>query len=501
MRLRTKIFLSIIPIVGFALMLTGWMVFTNASRSSHDAVFRYSEGILDTYVSQDMTSRVDLLKKNKLDAVQSFVDRYKREALAGADKLNLIWPGHLFVVDGKRNIVHCTSREMGDRLSEEWDSIYEKLKQNPDQQLKGHVSAIDDTAYVAQYFAPWDWYVIITIKGDFLHERDFSIWLTVMALGIVTSTIVILCLGFLLNRLVLTPVTHLREATERIAAEEVPVSIPVQVDDEFGQLSRDIEAMSHRISQSRQVLRDAYDDLSQLNEMKTRLIANVSHELRTPLTSILGFSKLGLRKIEKCRGESGGVSAEETGDAVRDALNVISEKGESMAAMIDNIILLMALMTDEAFAAKERQDIVSLVRNVCQDVREEVEKKGLDIALDLPDTAISVNLDSKMIESVMRHLISNALFFTDRGRIVVSVFAGDKDIEVSVSDTGVGMSSEDVDHVFEQFYQVGDIMTEKPKGLGVGLPICKKIIELHDGEIWVESSPGEGSSFSFSLPL
>lgn len=496
--------LTIIPIVGIAMLITGWMVIDNATRTSHVAVYRYSEGILGAYITQDLSSRADILRKNRLENVSSFVDRYQQEALAAADQLNLIWPGHLFVVDDRWNVIYCSSKEMPDRLPEAWEGIYRELKHGK-QTLKGHVPGHERLSFVGRYFEPWNWAVFIVIKGDFLHERERFIWLTVAVAGILTSFLIVVSLGVSLHKLVLAPVRYLREATRQIAEEKGAVVIPVADGDEFGELSRDIEEMSRKIDQSRKDLRQAFEELKTLDEMKSILIANVSHELRTPLTSILGFSKIGMRKLEKlvCKARATGCDAQVTSlePALRDALNAIMGQGEYMAGMVDNIIVLMSLMSEETVIEKLPLDIVSLVEKVCGSYRDKIESKGLELVVASPQNDIEVAGDSKMIRLVLGHYISNALTFTDAGSIAVSVSVEDNEAVVEVRDTGRGVPNEEIEKIFNRFYQVGDVMIEKPKGLGVGLPICRKVIHLHGGRVWAESVLGKGSTFSFSLPL
>ncbi|WP_319468666.1 HAMP domain-containing sensor histidine kinase [uncultured Pseudodesulfovibrio sp.] len=498
MRLRTKILLSVIPTVGTALLLTGWLVINSATKSSHDAVYQYCEGVLDAYFTQDLASRVELLKKNQLENVASFVDRFQQEALAAAGQLHLVWPGHLFIVDDRKSIVFCSSNEMSDRLPESWNPILERLVGAPDRVLKGHLPDEGYGDYVAKYFKPWNWGVVIVIKGDFLHEREQRIWITVASVGVITSIALILSLGMLLHRFIVEPVISLRGASQRIAMEESPVSIPVKDGDEFGELSRDIEGMSYHIHQSRKALREAYDDLKRVDEMKTVLLSNVSHELRTPLTSIMGFAKLWLKKIEG-RDPDIPLSAKQMA-ALRDALNVISEQGNSMTGLIDNIVVLMALTADDVVAEMHPHDMVNIVEKVSNDLRERIEAKGLSFVLTTPSEPVPIKADNKLIELVLKHYITNAVAFTPAGEIEVRVAVNEDGVMVEVCDTGVGLSPEDAAKVFEQFHQAGDVMTEKPKGLGLGLAICRKIVRLHGGQVGVRSRLGKGSVFFFSLP-
>lgn len=505
MRLRSKILLSIFPIVGAALFLTGWLAVKYATRISHEAIYQYSGGILEAYVNQELAPRADILKKNKLDKVASFVSRYQDDALGAAGKLNLIWPGHLFVVDDVKNVIYCTSDEMSGLLPEVWRPIQDEVMLKADHRLKGHITTGEHESFVAQYFPSWGWTLFITIKGDFLHKRERTIWLSVALIGVLTSVIIVIALGLLLHKVVVTPVTHLRAATEFIATEERSVDIPVRGSDEFGELSRDIEGMSYRIHQSREELRRAYDDLKKLDEMKTTLVANVSHELRTPLTSILGFAKLGMRKLDKPIDETkdaGGKDLLQVRDAaLRESLCVISEQSEDMAEVIDNIIVLMSLVAEEAEVEMHVYDLVDLVERVGRRVRDKVTSHGLAFSMVLPLEPVQVKLDKAKIELVLSHYISNAMTFTKRGRIDIKLTTTGDEVVVEVHDTGVGISAEDAEKVFDQFYQAGDVMTEKPKGLGVGLPICQKILHLHGGRVWLDSTLGTGSSFYFSLPL
>ncbi|MCJ2163502.1 MULTISPECIES: HAMP domain-containing sensor histidine kinase [unclassified Pseudodesulfovibrio] len=487
-----------LPAVVLSLFLTGWMVISYATEATHEAIFRYSQGVLDAYVTQDLAARARLLKDNYLDNVPSFVAGYQQEALAAAAELNLIWPGHLFIIDGNRDIILCTTGEMPDRLPPAWDETLEKMKHSTET-VHGHVSSSE--GFVAHYFEPWNWSVFILIKGDFLHARVRHIWLTVAIIGAITCMVLVLIIGFVLHKLIVKPVNLLQNATEQIAMGEMGISIPVGDGDEFGDLSRDIEGMSYRIQQSREKLQQAVDELRTMDAIKTSLIANLSHELRTPLTSIIGFAKLSLKKI----GSISGLSESADGDgatliAVQSALETVSTQGECMEGMIGNIITLISLIQKDAAGEREPLDVGSVVTQIADEMRAGIECKGLSLRVETPDEPLIVLVDRSQIALVLRHYLSNAMVFTGAGGILVRAEAGNGEIVVEVRDTGPGLSPENARKVFDEFYQAGDLMTEKPRGLGIGLSICRKIVELHDGQVWVESIPGKGSSFFFSLP-
>jgi methyl-accepting chemotaxis protein len=375
MQLRRKITLSILPAVVLALFLTGWMVVSYATESTHEAVFRYSQGVLDAYVTQDLAARARLLKDNNLDTVPSFVASYQQEALTAAAELNLIWPGHLFIVDGNRDIILCTTGEMPDLLPKTWDETLENIKHST-KTVHGHVSSSE--GFVAHYFEPWDWSVFILIKGDFLHAKVRHIWLAVAVIGVMTCMVLILIIGFVMHKLIVKPVNLLQDATEQIAMGEMAITIPVADGDEFGDLSRDIEGMSYRIQQSRKELQQAVDELRTMDAIKTSLIANLSHELRTPLTSIIGFAKLSLRKVGSLpdESESADVNGAQILSAVQTALETISVQGECMARMIGNILTLISLIQKDAAGERESLDVGPLVVRISDEMREEIQCKA-----------------------------------------------------------------------------------------------------------------------------
>ena len=129
------------------------------------------------------------------------------------------------------------------------------------------------------------------------------------------------------------------------------------------------------------------------------------------------------------------------------------------------------------------------------------EAKKLKLVRDIEPDLPAVTGDQDRLIQVVINLISNAVKFTDSGSITCSARRDDGELVVSVTDSGIGIAPADQPKVFEKFKQVGDTLTDKPKGTGLGLPICKEIVEYHGGQIWVESTPGQGSTFSFTLPI
>lgn len=276
-------------------------------------------------------------------------------------------------------------------------------------------------------------------------------------------------------------------------------------DDRIGQAR--VTAIADPLSQnylgSVLLIRDITTE-KEVDQMKTDFISTVSHELRTPLTSVLGFAKLIQKKLEDVvlpAVTADDKKTQRTVKQVRENLHIIIAEGDRLTSLINDVLdiakieagkvewnmqpLAIAELVERAIAATSVLAQAAQLKVVCH------------IEPDLPD----VMGDRDRLIQVLINLISNAIKFTDAGTVTCQARSHNDSIMVSVIDQGIGIAIEDQPKVFEKFKQVGEIMTDKPKGTGLGLPICKQIIEHHQGQLWVESQLGQGSVFSFSLPL
>jgi signal transduction histidine kinase len=239
---------------------------------------------------------------------------------------------------------------------------------------------------------------------------------------------------------------------------------------------------------------------------KTAFLSNVSHELRTPLTSVVGFSKLIRRRLDESIFPvvpAGDAKLDRQMRQVSDNLGIIVEEGERLTALINDTLDLAKI---EAGRMEWRRDTVDLAEVITRATAATAPlltgsepRMVLDLEPDLP----RITGDRDRLIQVVINLVSNAVKFTASGTITCSarVDPAAASVIVSVADTGVGIAAEDQAKVFEQFGQAGDTLTDKPRGTGLGLPICREIVEHHGGRLWLESAVGLGSTFSFSLPL
>ncbi|MES1220765.1 MAG: GAF domain-containing protein, partial [Bacteroidota bacterium] len=241
------------------------------------------------------------------------------------------------------------------------------------------------------------------------------------------------------------------------------------------------------------------------NAAKSAFLSTVSHELRTPLTSVLGFAKIIKKRLEERIfpvTDKSDPKTEKATQQVSENLNVVISEGERLTTLINDVLDLAKI---EAGRMEWNMDNVSLnevVERATNVTATLFEQKGLKLEKDFERDLPVISGDHDKLIQVVVNLLSNAVKFTNEGTVSCRVFKQDDDIVVSITDSGIGIAKEDYGAVFEQFKQVGgDTLTDKPKGTGLGLPICKEIVEHHGGHIWLESERGKGSTFSFALPI
>ncbi|HEU5000467.1 MAG TPA: response regulator [Lapillicoccus sp.] len=242
----------------------------------------------------------------------------------------------------------------------------------------------------------------------------------------------------------------------------------------------------------------------EVDRMKTDFISTVSHELRTPLTSILGFTKIIAKRLDERVYPAVAEPDRATERAmtqVRGNLDIIVTEGERLTALINDLLDLAKMEAGRVEWRDEDVDLDAVVRQVSAIVEPLYAEKDLPLHLELEPGLPVVRGDRHRLEQVVINLLSNACKFTDRGSVTVRTTHDRADAVVSVTDTGPGVAPADRADLFVRFKQVGDTLTGKPQGTGLGLPICKEIIEHHGGHIDVDSELGRGTTFSFTVPL
>ncbi|MEW5773849.1 MAG: ATP-binding protein [Thermodesulfobacteriota bacterium] len=253
-----------------------------------------------------------------------------------------------------------------------------------------------------------------------------------------------------------------------------------------------------------EALQRAKEEAEEVSRLKSEFITMLSHEMRTPMTSILGFAKIILKRLERDvlpgLAEAGGRAASSGALAVRN-LEIIVAEGERLTDMMSDVLDLAKLEAGRAEWRPRRVDLAGLLREAREKTASLFEAQGLAWGEDLEGGLPLVLCDPDKVLQVLMNLISNAVKFTPAGTVRIRLRRDGDCAVVAVEDSGIGISTQDQAKLFGKFVQLSDTLTDKPRGTGLGLSICKHIVELHSGRIWVESEPGRGSTFSFTLPL
>jgi len=232
----------------------------------------------------------------------------------------------------------------------------------------------------------------------------------------------------------------------------------------------------------------AEEELRELDRKKSEFLSNVSHELRTPLQSIMGLTTLIL---------DGKVPNPET---QKEFLTVVKNESQCLGTLIGNLLDMSRLENGRFSIKTKRQPIREIILNALESPRIMASMQDIAITEDILSNLPEMEIDSERIRQVMANLLNNAIKFSEPGgNVTVKAMVKDRELLVQVADRGIGIPEEAIPRLFERFYRVGD--TPWAGGTGLGLYISRQIIEAHGGRIWAESKKGEGSTFSFSLPL
>ena len=249
----------------------------------------------------------------------------------------------------------------------------------------------------------------------------------------------------------------------------------------------------HALKEHADNLEQANQELIEVNEMKDQFISMASHELKTPITTIRGQAQLMLRRLTKQKELS-----QEFAD-VRTALEKIDEQTYRLSALVDNLLDLGSIRAGKIELRPGRCDLCEICRSV---VDEQCLLTGRVIEVELPEAPVMLEADSERLSQVGTNLVSNAIKYSPDGSPVkVSVVRQENTARLAVQDFGQGMEKEQLKHIFEPFYRAPEAQSSKKSGWGLGLVICKDIVERHGGRIWCESHEGEGSTFYVELPL
>lgn len=235
-------------------------------------------------------------------------------------------------------------------------------------------------------------------------------------------------------------------------------------------------------------LATAHQELLSVDEMKTNFLANVSHELRTPLSSIRSFSELLL-------------SYDDDPAVQQEFLGIINSESERLTRLVNDVLDITKIESGKMDWHMTTVDLAALLRDSARTYVTLIDGHHLVFQQEIDDALPRIHADRDRLQQVIGNLLNNAVKFTPSGTITLRAACHGAEVHIAVADTGVGIATDDHERIFEKFQQVGDTLTDKPKGTGLGLCICRDIVAHHQGRLWVESQPGAGSTFTIALPI
>ncbi len=293
-----------------------------------------------------------------------------------------------------------------------------------------------------------------------------------------------LVLGHAISWSLIGPVQQMEARLEQIAAGDFTQAIHVPNRDELGGLAANLNRVSAELGQLN-------EELEAANRHKSEFLANMSHELRTPLNAVIGFSEV---LQERMFGELNEKQAEYVQD--------ILISGRHLLSLINDILDLSKVEAGRMELELAPFHLPSTLESALTLLRERATRHGVTLGLEVDEHLDDFVADERKVRQVVLNLLSNAVKFTpEGGRVEVRALLEDSFVRISVTDTGAGIAPEDQAKIFEAFSQVGTDQARKHEGTGLGLTLTRRFVELHGGEISVESTVGKGSTFAFTLPV
>jgi signal transduction histidine kinase len=296
------------------------------------------------------------------------------------------------------------------------------------------------------------------------------------------SLLLAFALGLLLSWSVVAPLRRTEERLIEIGAGDFSGRLDVANRDEIGRLAA-------RVNSTSDELQRVYRELEVASQHKSDFLATMSHELRTPLNAIIGFSEV---LHEQMFGELN----ERQLAYVDDVLAA----GQHLLSLINDVLDLAKIEAGRMELDLSEVAVPDVLRSAVSLHSEGASRGGVELSLTTEPEEITITADERRVRQIVFNLLSNAVKFTPAdGRVDISAHVEDGHVEVAVADTGPGIAAEELEAIFEEFEQTSE--GKKAEGTGLGLPLSRKLVELHGGRLWAESRPGHGSIFRFTLPM
>lgn len=348
-------------------------------------------------------------------------------------------------------------------------------------------------------FEPWQWYIG---TGAFIDDINHSLIQSIVFSSLICLVLIvvfILLIQYFIDKTITKPINDLANVSLKLANNDLSVQMPEDTSQtEIGKLRRSFKKyvenqkyLFSKVDEQTNQLIQSISELKEAHEYKNQFLSNMSHELRTPLNAILGFSQL-LKD-----GYYGDLNEKQL-----DYVETINKSGDHLLGLINNLLEISKIdagLLELQFQAIKPSEVVEEVLNILNSY---IQKKGIAVTVEYSNDIGLVNTDLGKFRQILFNLLTNAIQFNHQnGAIDIHVFKSNNDeITFNITDTGVGIEQSDIKEIFKEFYQAKSTKYKMPGGTGIGLSLTKRLVEIQNGSIGVESKVGEGSKFWFTLP-
>ncbi|MHC4270337.1 MAG: HAMP domain-containing sensor histidine kinase [Planctomycetota bacterium] len=432
--------------------------------------------------------------------------------------------GTIYVINNKKEIIAGTFNNANFRYGEIIDSMAVQQTIETKVEFSGRCKGPSGTEMLCSTLLIPETNWLIFAEKEI--EEAFLPLKQITNIFIISGGVTLLLVSFLsycISSNINAVIKMLIGGIKRIASGDLehPVAV-IRSKDEIGELSESFVTMSKKLRISHEALeehsrtleqkveertlelKEANNKLQEINKRKTEFLSIASHELRTPLSAVLGYAKVINNRLEDVIFPNVGTKDSKVVKSiskVQNGLDTIILEGRRLTDLINDLLDIEKIESGNIEWKMEHLSVAEIIKRATVLTHSSFEEYHIiKLIIDVEDELPEVVGDKNRLEQVVINLISNAIKFTEDGSIKCRARNINNEIVVSVIDTGKGISEDDHERIFDKFKQTGTVLKGKPKGTGLGLPICKEIVAHHGGRIWVESELGKGSTFSFTLP-
>lgn len=337
--------------------------------------------------------------------------------------------------------------------------------------------------------------MVVIPEADFMEYINTNTRTTI-ALSVVALLVAIfVCL--LTSRWIVKPILRLNSAAKHLAEGEWEHKLPVNRADELGQLAKSFNKMAEDLKASFTTLESNNQQLQHLDQLKDEFLANTSHELRTPLNGMIGIAE------SMIDGATGDLS-----DIQKQNLFLIAQSGHRLANLVNDILDFAKLQHNNIELQLKAVGLRAIAQVVLTLSQSLIGSKNLELINRISPDFPAAWADENRLQQILYNLVGNAIKFSERGTVEITaqLSSGDpqgtttnEQLTIAIADTGIGIPADKLDSIFESFEQGDGSTAREYGGTGLGLAVTKQLVELHGGKIWVESTVGSGSRFSFTL--